>query len=577
MKYQPNKNLSHKQKSYYQDYSIDRNRNEINNSNNYNQNYRQNHQYNHQYNNNQQYSQQYNNQQYNYNQRNLNIYPNKSYFKENSDNLWLKYTNFNIDYSNSSIHLSRDSAPLNPTQLNEFICNCNKIRKTNIVLEQKRYYSVSQLRVLYEKLLYDKLDRFKVPKESFNRWLFERMIHEREKRGNDPILPLKFEPLAPTLLTEILDDVPVKVNMFPKSKEDALKSIQIYKEKCLSWIDKENWGDILSNQQKELLIQALNDIEKYAQTESDLTLIINKFKDKKTIIQSIFKVKIDPILNDIISTLSEKSESESKKLESKFSSEPKILVKEKNGMILFEYNMDSQNQEQTSYTNNILNITKSHYNRLNALYTGDKSKFIENLYCLLRRYETLFGDTKVFEGTGHHAAIPPNVMELLHTTLGVEMECFASPLNSYFKHYCSAFVDTDVYFGSVGSFFDLEFIRGSFEANPPFENELMIKMGQKMELSIQIANQNNESLSFIIIVPYWSDSEAIQNLISSSNCRKHLILNKGHKFVSGSQHSNRKLMYNSVHDTLICCLQSIEGEKKWPCNDFNKIQEAWYE
>ena len=48
------------------------------------------------------------------------------------------------------------------------------------------------------------------------------------------------------------------------------------------------------------------------------------------------------------------------------------------------------------------------------------------------------------------------------------MECFASPLNCYCPRFCSAFPDTDSVFGSVGSFFDFEFVEGSFEANPPF-------------------------------------------------------------------------------------------------------------
>jgi hypothetical protein len=35
-----------------------------------------------------------------------------------------------------------------------------------------------------------------------------------------------------------------------------------------------------------------------------------------------------------------------------------------------------------------------------------------------------------------------------------KMECFASPLNCRYSRFCSAFLDTDFAFGSVGSFFD---------------------------------------------------------------------------------------------------------------------------
>ena len=32
----------------------------------------------------------------------------------------------------------------------------------------------------------------------------------------------------------------------------------------------------------------------------------------------------------------------------------------------------------------------------------------------------------------------------------MEHECYASPLNRYFSSYCSAFADTDAFFGSAG-------------------------------------------------------------------------------------------------------------------------------
>jgi hypothetical protein len=57
--------------------------------------------------------------------------------------------------------------------------------------------------------------------------------------------------------------------------------------------------------------------------------------------------------------------------------------------------------------------------------------------------------------------------------LGVDFECYASPLNRY-KHfgcgmYCSAWFDSDRYFGAVGPFQSFRPRSGSFEANPPFD------------------------------------------------------------------------------------------------------------
>ena len=65
------------------------------------------------------------------------------------------------------------------------------------------------------------------------------------------------------------------------------------------------------------------------------------------------------------------------------------------------------------------------------------------------------------------------VMESIQRNFGVNFECFASPFNCYFRQYCSAFGDTDGYFGSMGSFFGFQPITGSFEMNPPFSEELI--------------------------------------------------------------------------------------------------------
>lgn len=54
------------------------------------------------------------------------------------------------------------------------------------------------------------------------------------------------------------------------------------------------------------------------------------------------------------------------------------------------------------------------------------------------------------EGTGLQGALPVAVFEALQRHFGVTFECFASPLNCYFKQYNSAFPDTDGYFGSRG-------------------------------------------------------------------------------------------------------------------------------
>ena len=74
------------------------------------------------------------------------------------------------------------------------------------------------------------------------------------------------------------------------------------------------------------------------------------------------------------------------------------------------------------------------------------SDFHNRLFALLLRYKSILGH-------GYQAATGPPVFNVLKQRLGVGMECFASPLNSHFDRFASAFVDVDGPFGSCGSFF----------------------------------------------------------------------------------------------------------------------------
>ena len=61
---------------------------------------------------------------------------------------------------------------------------------------------------------------------------------------------------------------------------------------------------------------------------------------------------------------------------------------------------------------------------------------------------------------------------MLYSEFGVRHECFSSPLNRCFDvpRFSSLFPDTDRFFGSTGSFFQLPLTSGSYEVNPPFDS-----------------------------------------------------------------------------------------------------------
>lgn len=163
-------------------------------------------------------------------------------------------------------------------------------------------------------------------------------------------------------------------------------------------------------------------------------------------------------------------------------------------------------------------------------------------------------------------ALPVPVFECLNRVFGVTFECFASPLNCYFKQYCSAFCDTDGYYGSRGPFLDFHPVSGSFEANPPFCEELMEAMVDHME---SLLTESREPLSFIVFMPDWRDppTEALMRLESSGFKRKQIAIPAfEHEYRHGFQHICPKSepgVYKAAHGTLAVFLQNEAGFARW--------------
>ena len=81
--------------------------------------------------------------------------------------------------------------------------------------------------------------------------------------------------------------------------------------------------------------------------------------------------------------------------------------------------------------------------------------FLPRVWCLLKRYHSYMGAQTGNEGQGTQGALPLTVFEALYKHFSVTFECFASPLNCYFRQFSSAFPDTDGYFGSRGYYISL--------------------------------------------------------------------------------------------------------------------------
>ncbi|PNI59784.1 PCIF1 isoform 1, partial [Pan troglodytes] len=197
------------------------------------------------------------------------------------------------------------------------------------------------------------------------------------------------------------------------------------------------------------------------------------------------------------------------------------------------------------YKGEMVKVSRNYFSKLWLLYRysciDDSAfeRFLPRVWCLLRRYQMMFG-VGLYEGTGLQGSLPVHVFEALHRLFGVSFECFASPLNCYFRQYCSAFPDTDGYFGSRGPCLDFAPLSGSFEANPPFCEELMDAMVSHFE---RLLESSPEPLSFIVFIPEWREppTPALTRMEQSRFKRHQLILPAfEHEYRSGSQHICKK-------------------------------------
>ena len=204
----------------------------------------------------------------------------------------------------------------------------------------------------------------------------------------------------------------------------------------------------------------------------------------------------------------------------------------------------------------LFKINRAHHAKLLKLHAHfGEGSFEDDVYRVLSRY---CGSA----GHGFHAALPSQAFAALRDVGGVSLECFASPLNCFFAPFCSASREDDRSFGSLGSFFEFWPLSGSYECNPPFVEDVLAKAVKHCEALLTASTQ---PLSFVVVVPGWTDSPAFQHLVRSPHLRGRLVIAAAdHGFVDGAQHSRRDRHRASPYDTACFFLQNDQGFKTWP-------------
>ncbi|KAG5675320.1 hypothetical protein PVAND_005231 [Polypedilum vanderplanki] len=468
-------------------------------------------------------------------------------------------------------------------------------------IEYMRGIAAQKLLQTYENLCQQR-ESIKAPKGSFNRWLIERKVIDK---GVDPLFPSQCTPeVSQSMYREIIQDIPIKL-VKPKYTSDARKQLSRYAEAAVHIIEKSpsahaeskkivKWNAEETFEWLRRTVGAsyedFQDRLEHLKRQCEPHLIETVKSNVEALCIKVYHLSIEHVkkirdrhimllkengLNDPTPALPPSSRKEEICTPIQFALPPIRLpvvdYQFERDHINVKYTYPSAQQPDT----HTLNMT--HLQKLEQLYRyncdDNFSLFIPRLYCMLKRYSTYLGNftplQQESESEMTQASIPASVFNCLNIHFGVTFECFASPLNCYFRQYCSAFGDTDSYFGSRGPFLEFYPTKGSFQANPPFCEELIDASLQHID---RLLSESNYPLSFIVFLPEFKDKplKCMSRIEDSPYKRKLLVVPAmEHEIRAGYQHVLQKSEINikSTTSTLVCWLQNEQGFQMYKPTD----------
>ncbi|XP_038872418.1 mRNA (2'-O-methyladenosine-N(6)-)-methyltransferase [Salvelinus namaycush] len=452
-------------------------------------------------------------------------------------------------------------------------------------MELQRAQLTTKLRQHYHELCYQR-EGIEPPRESFNRWLLERKVLDK---GPDPLLPSECDPIiSPSMFREVMNDIPIRLSRI-KYKEEARKLLFKYAEAAKKMIDSRNATPDSRKVVKWNAEDTMNWLRRdhSASKEDYMDRLEHLRKQCGPHVAAVAKDSVEGICTKIYHISAEYvrriHQAHQTLLKDCNVSDPEAADVQDRLVYCYPIRLalpsPAQPRVELHFENDIaclrykgemVKVNRSYFTKLELLYRYSSiddprfEKFLSRVWCLIKRYLVMFG-AGVNEGTGLQGALPVPVFEALNKQFGVTFECFASPLNSYFKQFCSAFPDTDGFFGSRGPFLNFSPASGSFEANPPFSEEFMDAMVTHFE---KLLEKSSEPLSFIIFVPEWRDplTPALHRMETSAFLRHQMSVPAfEHEYRSGSQHICKKeeMYYKAVHGTVVIFLQNAAGFAKW--------------
>lgn len=176
--------------------------------------------------------------------------------------------------------------------------------------------------------------------------------------------------------------------------------------------------------------------------------------------------------------------------------------------------------------------------KLERQYCGEENERELKIFWLVYCHEVMDFVIKQYQ-------LPPQVMLTMYEKLDVRRELFASPLNSFFKDYCSLF-QVDREFGSLGSFYASKeegvTVRGNYQCNPPHIENVFNESAPEILRLLQEAEDNGHEMLVVYFMP-WTDCEAYRLLKGSKfNLEEVVLQEHKHKEYTLLDNFYRKLI-----------------------------------
>jgi hypothetical protein len=250
----------------------------------------------------------------------------------------------------------------------------------------------------------------------------------------------------------------------------------------------------LPNNYKEInsLKNTLNDLVKYDTTIKDTDNKINLLLSK---IITLFDAQLTNLKNYKKSNYY---------LENKYNykiTKKQIIQTREKDYLFYKYNANLHFIIKDKRLNNILDnllLPVDEYDKLVKNYSGNPKYIDEYIWAILFRYQLLGSNN-------HQLGVKSDVMLQMAIDYNLKFECFASAINATFPCFSSVYYDLEKYFGSFGSFFNINPLEGTFGLNPPYQKEIIEASLFKALESLEEAEKNNKLLNFIITIPIWDN------------------------------------------------------------------------